>query len=181
MAAVMDETEKPERNGRFFRGMLAGVFCTLFLLTAAGYYLLNVHGFSIFLDEEKLASTVRTKVQARAEQELPVILAKLTGDAGSIMLAKAESPNLTLEIGQKKVVLPPETMALLKEQFQAAASATLKDTVAGFDTAPYAGELAETAAQMVQETLAQEIYGRTFRFQANKWLSVPVTVQGVKP
>jgi len=158
--------------------VLIGVFGVLFVVAAAGYYTLNVRGLSIFIDQEQLAAAVRDKVRARAGQELPAILAKLADDATAQLLAESEAPSLTVEIGGRRLALPAEATAFLWNEFRGVAKESVGTTLKEFDLSPYANELAEEAYGMVQETLAREIYGKTFRFRANRWISLPVTVQG---
>ena len=176
---IEESRQRPVRvNGRYWRGVFTGIFSVIFLVTAAGYYVLNGRGLSIFIDREKLASAVRAKVRARADQEIPLVVAKIVRDATAQLLAGSEGPRLTVQIGQRRMELPVETMAFLRDQFRGAAEESLQATLAKFDPGPYANELAEEAYRMVQQVLAEEVYGKTFRFYANRWLSVPVTVQG---
>ena len=96
------------------------------------------------------------------------------------MLFRSEggAPVLTLELGGRRLALPAETTAILWNEFRGVAKESVQTALKDFDLSPYANELAEEAYQMVQKTLAEEVYGRTFRFQANRWFSLPVTVQG---
>ncbi|MGE5527646.1 MAG: hypothetical protein ACM3X6_00690 [Patescibacteria group bacterium] len=173
-------TNPPARGaGRFWGGLLAGVFAVLFLMTAAGYYILNGRGFSIFIDQERLAAAVRAKVQARVSQELPIILGRMADDAAAgLAAAGGEAPRLSVQIGERHLELPGETARFLEKELHSAARASIRTVLAGFDPGPYANELAEEAYRMVQQVLAEEIYGRTFHFRANRWLTVPVTVHG---
>ena len=106
------------------------------------------------------------------------MLARVADDATGRLLAQGDAPVLTLELGGRRLALPTETTALMWNEFRDAAKESVQATLKDFDLSPYADELAEEAYQMVQKTLAEEVYGKTFRFQANRWLSLPVTVQG---
>ena len=177
------ETEKPTGQNKvkasgFWRGVLVGVFCLIVLITAVMYYTLNVRGLSIFIDQEKLAAAVRAKIKTRVTQELPLVLDKVAKDTAGHILAGSGAPRLTVEIGDKRLELPVETVGYLQDQFRAAAEESLRASLGKLDLAPYVNELAEEAYRMVQTTLSEEVYGKTFRFQANRWFSLPVTVQG---
>lgn len=170
--------EQPQTGGRFWRGVIVGVFSVILLATAAGYYLLSGRGVSIFIDQEQLSAAVRAKVRARAAEELPIMLARVADDATGRLLAQGDAPVLSLELAGRRLALPVETTALLWNEFRGMAKESVETTLKDFDLSPYANELAEESYQMVQKALAEEVYGKTFRFQANRWLSLPVTVQG---
>lgn len=171
--------ERVRAAGRFWQGVIVGVFGVVLMVTAIGGHLLSGRGVSIFIDQEMLADAVRAKVRARAAQELPVMLARVADDAaGRLLPAEGDAPVLTLQFGERRLVLPVETTNLLWNEFRGVAKESVHEALADFDLSPYASELAEEAYLMVQKTLSEEVYGKTFRFQANRWLSLPVTVQG---
>ncbi|MGE5549312.1 MAG: hypothetical protein ACM3ZC_02130 [Bacteroidota bacterium] len=165
-------------GGRFWQGVLTGVFSVVLLCSAAGYYLLSVRGLSIFFDQEQLAASVRAKLRARAAEEFPAMVGKVADEATAALLRDEAAPRLTLELSGRRLELPPETAGMMWREFRDVAKATVDATLASFDLSPYANQMADEAYEMVQQTLSEEIYGKTFRFRANRWLSVPVTVRG---
>ena len=80
--------ERTLAGGRFWRGVIVGVFGVILLATAAGYHFLSGRGVSIFIDQEQLAAAVRVKIRARAAEEFPVMLAQVADDATGRLLAE---------------------------------------------------------------------------------------------
>jgi len=182
---VMAETEMEEnlgtrgnRKAGFWQGVLAGVFSVFFLLTLIGYQFLHGRGISVFVDQDQVAAMVRERVGARAAQELPAILAKVSGEAAAELLPEEAVPNLALELGGKKITLPQETVAGLWREITRATRTALAGTLERMDYQPYADDLADEIFAMVSEIMSREFYGRTFHWPANGWLRVPVTVEG---
>lgn len=173
-----DREELPRAGKRYWQGVLTGVFGAVFLLTAAGSLMINGRGLSIFIDQERLTAGVRLRIAEKAREKIPGIISKIAGEAAAGLLGGAPGPNLALMIGSRRMDLPAQTVDYLREQLQTAAADALQETLAKQDFSPYADELADEAYRLVQRTLAEEVYGKTFRFQANRWLSLPVTVEG---
>lgn len=166
------------RKAGFWQGVLAGVFGVVFLVTLIGYQFLHGRGISVFVDQEQVAAMVRERVGTKVAQELPAILARVSGEAAAELLPEETVPNLALELGGKKIALPQETVSALWREITRTAKAALAGTLERMDYQPYAEDLADEVFAMVSEIMSREFYGRTFHWRANGWLSVPVTVEG---
>lgn len=165
--------------GRFWAGLLTGVFGTVFLITVTGFLFLRESGLSISIDQETLARQVQERVQVEVAKELPNLLSKVKND-----VPKAISENLTdfndvsIQIGSGNFPLPPEATNVFKEEFQGMAEEAVIKTIDGFMLDPYVEQIGLASYGFVKSTLQTEFVGKTFTFQANPWLSIPITVQG---
>lgn len=165
--------------GRFWAGMLTGVFATIFLATVVGFFVIRASGLSISIDQETLARQVQERVQAEVAKELPNLLTKVKSD-----VPKAIAENLTdfnqvsIQIGSGNFPLPVEATNVFKEEFQGMAEEAIVKTIDGFVLDPYVEQIGQASYGFVKNTLQKEFVGKTFSFQANPWLSIPITVQG---
>lgn len=168
-------------SGRFWAGVLTGVFCTIFLATVVGFFVIRASGLSISIDQETLASQVRDRVQAEVAKELPSLMTKVKSE-----IPKAIAENLTdfnqvsIQIGNGNFPLPTEATNVFKEEFQGMAEEAIIKTIDGFALDPYVEQIGQASYGFVKNTLQTEFVGKTFSFQAYRWLSIPITVQGKK-
>ncbi|MGE5598750.1 MAG: hypothetical protein ACM3XS_05175 [Bacteroidota bacterium] len=176
----LDKAPQATRDGRFWPGVLTGVFTGLLFMTAAFFYLFGVRGLQVSIDQENLAARLRVRLREMAAEEFPIVAAKAADDAAAALLESGNPPELSLEIAGRRVELPPEAVQAFWRQFgeltREAMAASLKD----FDLTPYANQLADGAYEMLRKTLNEQICGQTFRLRANGWLSLPVTVRGLQ-
>lgn len=166
-------------TGRFWTGFLTGVFATVFFITLIGYYVIKVNGIAVAVDQNLMARTVREKVQAEVAKEIPALLSEV-----KLRVPKAITNNMTnfdhvsIQIGSEQFPLPADASRVFKEQFQGIAEEAVIQTINTFEVEPYIQQIGQASYKFVQETLHDEVLGKTFSFQANRWLHLPVIVQG---
>ncbi len=83
---------------------------------------------------------------------------------------------VSLDLGQARIELPPEAIAAIKQELGKLTRDSVNLQLKKLDLDQYANSLANMAYDLVKTTLETEVRGRTFRIQANRWMSIPVTV-----
>lgn len=164
-----------EGDRRFFMGFLAGLCAALFVLSFAGTSYILIRGLRFSVDEEELALAVKEKTILEAQQQAPELMAQLQEQLPAIVASMVPG-TLSVSIGTTKFDLPPETVDMIKKQIGSLTSDTLKEKLNEVDVQPYATRLGDLAYDLVKSTLESEVRGRTFHLQANKWMSIPITV-----
>ena len=170
---------KGREGSRFWIGIFTGVFCTVFLLTLFGYYFIQINGVNISIDQEVLAGQVRERVKSEVAKELPNILAKVKEEVPKAIAANMDDfDQVSIQIGNGIFPLPHEATKVFKEEFQTMAETAVNKTVDDMQLEPYVNEISQASYGFVKKTLQDEVVGKTFKFQAYRWLSLPITVQG---
>jgi hypothetical protein len=166
-------------GGKFWTGVLTGVFATVFLMTLVGYYVIKVNGVAVAIDQNMMAKTVQEKVQAEVAKELPVLLTQVKQEVPkAIAKNMSDFDQVSIQIGSGKFPLPAEATQVFKEEFQGMAEKAVINTIDTFQVDPYVRQIGDASYTFVKKTLHDEILGKKFSFQANRWLTLPVTVQG---
>jgi hypothetical protein len=168
--------EKKGKSGRrFFGGFCVGLFTALFLIAGLGTGYLMLYGFRFSIDEEELALAIKEKTEIQARQELPGLL-KQFGDQIPVLVEDMIPAEVTLDFGQARIELPPDAIAAIKQELGRLTRDSVNQQLKKLDLEQYADSLATMAYDLVKTTLETEVRGRTFRIQANRWMSIPVTV-----
>lgn len=168
--------EKKGNSGRrFFGGFCVGLFTALFLIAGLGTGYLMLYGFRFSIDEEELALAIKEKTEIQARQELPGLL-KQFGDQIPVLVEDMIPAEVTLDFGQARIELPPDAIAAIKQELGRLTRDSVNQQLKKLDLEQYADSLATMAYDLVKTTLETEVRGRTFRIQANRWMSIPVTV-----
>jgi len=170
------EKGKKERKGRrFFAGFCVGLCVALFIIIGLGTGYLMLYGFRFSIDEEELALAIKEKTEVQAKQELPGLLQQF-GDQIPMLVEDMIPAEVSLDLGQARIELPPDAIAAIKQELGRLTRDSVNQQLKQLDLDQYVGSLAAMAYDLVKTTLETEVRGRTFRIQANRWMSIPVTV-----
>ncbi|NLY91272.1 MAG: hypothetical protein GX081_06645 [Firmicutes bacterium] len=172
--------ERPEEGkNRFWQGLCLGVFCALFLATALVSAFLSAGGFRITLDPSQPALLVRDQIKAEALTILGLCLEKMKVELPVAIRQAFQDPGwrfITAEEGA--VSLPLEVSEAAKEQLLNLAEQTVLNFLKAIDLTPYIEDLGQTALHEVKAAFHREVIGKTYHYQINPYLAVPVTVTG---
>lgn len=164
--------------GRFWTGLLTGVFGTIFLVTLVGYYLIRVVGVVVAVDQEAVAKTVQDRVQVEVAKELPNLLAKVKQDVPQAIAQNMSAfDQVSIQIGDGKFPLPAEATKVFKDEFQGIAQDAVVKTIDGVSVEPYVQQIGQASYALVKKSMHDEVLGKKFTFQAYRWLTLPITVQ----
>jgi hypothetical protein len=170
---------KSSGGSRFWLGVFTGVFVAFFFLTLISYYFIQINGVNIAIDQEVLAGLVRDRVKGELAKELPNVLMKVKEEVPKAIAANMdEFDQVSIQIGNGIFPLPPEATKVFKEEFQIMAQTAVNKTVDDMSLEPYVNEISQASYGFVKKTLQDEVVGKTFTFQAYRWLTLPITVQG---
>lgn len=171
-----DERPEKRRNG-FWQGLYLGVFTTLVLATAFVYLTLSTQGFRITLDPDRPAFMVRNQIKTEAFSVLSLLLEKIKVELPvAIEQAFLDPEWRFIAYEEGGVSLPREISEVTKDQFQKLTEKAVLLFLQGVELTPYIEELGQAALVEVKEAFKREIAGKTYHYQVNPMLSVPVTV-----
>jgi len=164
---------------RFWSGLVVGIFLVLFLYTFLLYAYVTISGFRIVLDQKNVALLIKERVKAEVAKELPVLVSRIKYEIPREIEANLEDFNhISIRIGDGSIDLPPEAAGVFREEFRVLAEAAILDTLDTLELTPYVEDLGQAAYYLAEQTLNDEVIGKTYRFNAHPWLSVPITVIG---
>ncbi len=168
---------REEGKDRFWLGLYLGVFCTLLLTTALVYTFLSAGGFRIALDPNQPAFLVRDQIKAEAFSILSLCLEKLKVELPVAIRRTFQDPEWRFIITEEGAVsLPLEISEAAKDQLLKLAEQTVVGFLKEIDLTPYVEELGQTALFEVREAFHREVMGKTYHYQINPFLAVPITV-----
>ncbi|HAH96110.1 MAG TPA: hypothetical protein DCL69_04305 [Firmicutes bacterium] len=167
--------DKVKKDRRFFAGLCVGLCAALFIIACLGTGYVMLYGFRFSIDEEELALAIKEKTEIQAKQELPGLLQQFE-DQIPVLVEDMIPAEVSLDLGQARIELPPEAIAAIKQELGQLTRDSVNLQLKKLDLDQYANSLANMAYDLVKTTLETEVRGRTFRIQANRWMSIPVTV-----
>lgn len=179
----VDDREKtastPQKRTGFWLGLTLGVSIVLFFYTFILYTYITVSGFRVTVDQENLATLIKERVEVEVAKELPVLVGKIKYELPLEIEANLveDFRDISIQIGDSgSIDLPPEAADVFREEFRVLAEEAIFDTLDNIELTPYIEGLGEAAYYLTQKTLQDEVIGQTYRFQAHRWLSVPITI-----
>lgn len=171
-----DRTNRKDRKDRrFFAGLCVGLCTALFIITCIGTSYVMLCGFRFSIDEEELALAIKEKTKVQVKQELPGLLQQFE-DQIPVLVEDMIPAEVSFDLGQARIELPPDAIAAIKQELGRLTRDSVNLQLKKLDLDQYADSLANMAYDLVKTTLETEVRGRTFRIQANRWMSIPVTV-----
>lgn len=169
----------PQKRTGFWLGLTLGGSIVLFFYTFILYTYITVAGLRITVDQENLATLIRARVEAEVAKELPVLVGRIKYELPLEIEANLveDFRDISIQIGATgSIDLPPEAAEVFREEFRVLTEEAILDTLDNIELTPYIKGLGEAAYYLTKKTLQDEVIGRTHRFQAHRWLSVPITI-----
>lgn len=163
----------------FWAGLTVGSSLALLFYTFILYAYVTGSGFRITVDQEKPAVLIKERVKAEVAKELPGLIGKIKAELPREIRANLEENfrDISIKIGESgSIDLPPEAADVFREEFRVLVEEAILDTLDRIELTPYVDVLGQAAYYLTVRTLQDEVIGRTYRFQAHRWLSVPITI-----
>lgn len=161
---------------RFFAGFCAGLAAALFVASFAATSFVLIRGLRFRVDREELALAVKERTRQEALKEFPDVLLQIEEEV-PVMVQDMVPGKISLDFGPSRVEVPPAVIAAMRQELGKLTRDSLRSKLQSVDLNAYADKLADMAYDLVKTTLETEVNGRTFHLRANKWMSIPVTVQ----
>jgi hypothetical protein len=122
---------------------------------------------------------VQAKVQSEVRHEIPQIFEDIKKDLpNEIPNHLEELDGLTIGFGNNQVKLPPEVINVIKTEFNRVFETAIINTLNNYNTLTYEERIGKNAYETVENTIKQEIIGRTYLVKYSQWLSIPVKIVG---
>ena len=173
------EAKKLGDTDRYWNGVFTGVFIGSFFISLLILFVVRFQGLQIAINPDKLAALVQDKVQMEARKSMPQILEEIKHELPKEIDKNFTSlDDLNISIGQTQVKLPPEAINAIKSEFNRIIESAVINTINGYSTTQYEKRIGESAYQMMNNILRQEVIGKTYLIKASEWLSVPVKIVG---
>lgn len=163
----------------FWAGLTLGGLIVLLFYTFILYAYVTVSGFRVTVDQENLAVLIKERVKAEVAKELPVLIGKIKDELPREIEANLVENfrDISIKIGDSgSIDLPPEAADVFRDEFRVLVEEAILDTLDHIELTPYIDDLGQAAYYLTVKTLQDEVIGRTYRFQAHRWLSVPITI-----
>ncbi|HBF39403.1 MAG TPA: hypothetical protein DDW50_19045 [Firmicutes bacterium] len=167
----------PKHKDPYWNGVLCGAFLGCFLMSIASFLFIQYQGLQFAINPEQLAQMVRTKIQNQAKQDIPQLLEKIKIELPNELPNHLEElDNLTINIGNSQVKLPPELSAALKEEFSRTFEVALINTLNNYNLMASEELIGKNTYELIRKAVKQEIIGRTYHINYSHWFSVPVKI-----
>lgn len=162
---VRGKRNEPTFNRKSF---WCGFFCAVFLFTAviaAAVAALSVHGVTVSLGSEEVASMVRERVVTQAQANLPKVIAEAKLGIPAIVAEemKSQFDSDRMEIAGFVFRMPEELMEQLKAKMQVNVENATGEILDGIDTGLVAEQFGDDIYMMVRETMQSELHGQSYR------------------
>lgn len=162
---------------RYWSGVFTGVFLGCFMLSAAIVGTVRFQGVKVAINPETMSKLVQEKVRIEVRKSIPQLLEGFKKELpAEVHNHLSELDGLKIGFGQSEVKLPEEILGAIKSEFNRIIETAIINTLNNYNTMQYEERMAQSAYEMVDHILRQDIIGKTYLIKSMDWFTVPIKI-----